>query len=87
VLECFLDGYKGIHLTLEVKSFISSLHMRRVLVRESALRCLNLPLITVIGITGREREREITCTQEINKAKLELVCSVRLTQHGQATSF
>jgi hypothetical protein len=55
----YLDGYKGIHLSLEVKSFIDSLHLRWVLVRGLAIRSLDLPLITSIGIVGRERG--ITC--------------------------
>jgi hypothetical protein len=52
----FLDDYKGIHVALEVKFFIDSLRLRRVPVRGSAIGSLNLPLIIVIGIVGRERE-------------------------------
>jgi hypothetical protein len=84
VRKHFLDGYKGIHLALEVKSFVGSLYLRWVVVRGSTIGSLDLPLITTIGITGREREREITCTQEINKAKLERQHSVRLARQGSS---
>jgi hypothetical protein len=31
-VEAFLNGYKGIHLALKVKSFIGSLSLRQILV-------------------------------------------------------
>jgi hypothetical protein len=71
--------YKDIHLTLEVKTFIDNLHQWWVPVRGPALRSLDLPLITTINIT--KSKRGITCTQGINRAKLERLRSVRLTQH------
>jgi hypothetical protein len=82
VQKRFLDSYKGIYLTLEVKSFIGSQHLSWVPVRGSATGSLDLPLITTIGFT--EREREITCTQEINKAKLKRQRSVRLARQGSS---
>jgi hypothetical protein len=50
----YLDVYKGIHLALEVATFIGNLHLRWVPVQILALRSLDLPLITTISITGRE---------------------------------
>jgi hypothetical protein len=79
------DGYKGIHLILEVKTFIDNLHLRHVPVRSPALRSLDLPLITVIGII--RRERGITCIQEINKSKLERLRLERLIRHDQDVDF
>jgi hypothetical protein len=79
------DRHKGIHLILEVKTFIDNLHLRHVPVRSPALRSLDLPLITVIGIVGRERG--ITCIQEINKPKLERLRLERLIRHDQAVDF
>jgi hypothetical protein len=63
--KCSLDGYKDIHLTLEVKTFLGNLHLLWVLVWSPAPKSLDFPLITAICIA--EKEREITCTQEINK--------------------
>jgi hypothetical protein len=57
--------YKGIHLALEVKTFLDNLHLRWVLVKSPTLRGMDLPLITAIGIA--RRERGIIYTQEINK--------------------
>jgi hypothetical protein len=52
----YLDGYKGILLALKVKFFIGSLHFRCVPIRGPAIKILDLPLITVIDIAGRERD-------------------------------
>jgi hypothetical protein len=60
-----LDGCKDIHLTLEVKTFLDNLHLRWVPVRSPALESLDLPLITTIGITRRERDTEIEREREI----------------------
>jgi hypothetical protein len=62
------------------------------------LRCptligLNLPLITLIGITGK-RKQLLTCTKETTRAKLEHLRSARLihdakeftTRHAVALS-
>jgi hypothetical protein len=67
-----LDGCKDIYLALEVKTFLDNLHLRWVPVRSPALESLDLPLITVIGITRRERDTEIErerspTHKEINK--------------------
>jgi hypothetical protein len=56
---------------MEVKSFIGSLSLRRIPVRGLAIGSLDLPLVATIGIVGREREREITYTQEKHKIKIE----------------
>jgi hypothetical protein len=63
-----LDGYKDIHLALDVKTFLSNLHLRWVLVWSPTLRCLDFSLITVIGIA--RKERGINYTQEINNQSL-----------------
>jgi hypothetical protein len=39
-----------------VKSFIGSLHLRRVPVQRPTIKCLDRPLITAIGIIGREKD-------------------------------
>jgi hypothetical protein len=44
-------------LALEVKTFISNLHLRWVPVQSPILGRMNLPLITSIDIAERERER------------------------------
>jgi hypothetical protein len=62
------------------------------------LRCptligLNLPLITLIGITGK-RKQLLTFTKETTRASLERLCSARLihddeeftTRHAMALS-
>jgi hypothetical protein len=47
-----------------------------------ALISLFLPLIALIGITGRRRREILTCTQDkITRAKLERLCSARLIRH------
>jgi hypothetical protein len=57
-MEAFHDGYKGLHLTLEMKSFTRSLNLRWIPVCSLAIRSLDLPLVTTISIAGRDRERE-----------------------------
>jgi hypothetical protein len=59
-----LDGCKGIHLALEVKTFLGNLHLRWVPVWSPALESLDLPLITAIGITRRERDTQIERERE-----------------------
>jgi hypothetical protein len=76
-VKVFLDGYKGIHLALEVKSLSSGLSLRWVPIRGPYIRSLDLPLITIISIT--EREGEITCKQVNNKANPKRLRSVKLT--------
>jgi hypothetical protein len=49
------------------------------------LYAYDLPLIVVINII--ERERKITCTQEIYKAKLERLNSTRLTRRDQVVTL
>jgi hypothetical protein len=69
-IECLcgsvqLDGYKSIHLALVATTFIGKLHLWWVPVRGPTLRSLYIPLIIIIGIATREREREITYTQTL----------------------
>jgi hypothetical protein len=63
-----------------VKFFNDSLHLRRVPVRGSAIGSLNLPLIIINGIVGRERG--ITCTQEINTSATEATAVVGIVGDG-----
>jgi hypothetical protein len=56
----YLDVYKGIHLAIEVTTFIGNLHLRQVSVWSLALESLNLSPTTAIDIIRRERERGIT---------------------------
>jgi hypothetical protein len=80
--EAFVDGYRGLHLALEMKSFHSGLSLRQIPVHDPAIRSLGLPLVVTIGIIGRERERvreRINCKQVNNKAKPERLRSARLT--------
>jgi hypothetical protein len=58
---------------------ISTLSLR-ILVWSPSLISLDLPLTTLIGITGK-RKQILTCTQETTRAKLERLCSARLI-HG-----
>jgi hypothetical protein len=67
------------HLALEVKTFFD---LQRALVRNLALRSLDFPLTAINGITRKGRERE-TRTQQL-KAKLERLCSAKLTRRDQA---
>jgi hypothetical protein len=62
---------------------ISTLHLR-ILVRDLTLTGLNLPLASLIGITGN-RKKLLTCTQETTRPKLERLCSARLIHGDQKT--
>jgi hypothetical protein len=77
----FLNVYMGIDLALEVKSFIGSLSLRRILVRGPAKGNLVLPLVATIGITGREREGS-SANRRNNKEKFERLCIAKLTRQG-----
>jgi hypothetical protein len=55
-MEAFLDGYKGIHVILEVMSFNNGLSLRQIPVHGSAIVGLDLPLVATIGIAGRDRK-------------------------------
>jgi hypothetical protein len=55
----------------------------RVPVRHPTFIGLDLPLIALVGITGK-RKQILTYTQEIARAKLERLRSVRLI-HGDQT--
>jgi hypothetical protein len=46
---------------------------------------LDFPLTTFIGIAGRENEE--TYTPKSYKAKLEQLCSARLTRHDQTVTL
>jgi hypothetical protein len=50
---------KDIHLTLQVKTFIGTLHPWWVSVWNSALRSLDFSLLAVINIVRRERRRNM----------------------------
>jgi hypothetical protein len=63
---------------------ISALSLR-ILVRCPTLISLDLPLTTLIGITGK-RKQLLTCTQETTTAKLERLRSARLIQGDQKTT-
>jgi hypothetical protein len=54
--EVFLDGYKGIHLTIKVKSFSGGLSQRQIPVCNLAIRSLDLPLEIIIGLARREED-------------------------------
>jgi hypothetical protein len=54
-----------------VKTFFDNPTPNTVLAQNPALRSLDFPLIVVIGITEREREREETCTPKSYKANLK----------------
>jgi hypothetical protein len=51
--------------------------LRQVSIRGPAIGSLDLPLITTIGITGRERG--ITCTQESQQSKATMLSKADLT--------
>jgi hypothetical protein len=51
--KVFHDSYKGLHPALKMKSFSSSLSLRQIPVCGPAMRSLDLPLVTTIGISGR----------------------------------
>jgi hypothetical protein len=59
--KTFHDGYKGLHLTLGMKSLSSGLSLGWILVCGPTIMSLDLPLVTTISIVKRERERGITC--------------------------
>jgi hypothetical protein len=63
---------------------ISSLSLR-IPVWSPTLIGWDLPLTTLIGITGK-RKQFLTCTQEITRAKLERLCSGRLIHGDQKIS-
>jgi hypothetical protein len=56
--EVFHSMSKGIHLTLEVKTSSTTLHLRRASVQNSALRNLDIPLTAVNGIAGRGEKKK-----------------------------
>jgi hypothetical protein len=56
----FLSGYKGIHLTLELKSFIISLSLRRIPVQGLAIGSLDLPLVATIDIAGKITKQSLS---------------------------
>jgi hypothetical protein len=60
-------------------SFIDALRLR-IPVQSPALIGLDLPLTTLVGITGKRKQR-FTCTQKTTRAKLERLRSARLI-HG-----
>jgi hypothetical protein len=65
-------------------SSISALS-RRIPVQCPTLIGLDLPLATIVGITGK-RKKLITCTQETTRAKLEPLRSARLIHSYQKTT-
>jgi hypothetical protein len=60
---------------------ISALSLR-IPVRCPTLIGLDLPLAPLVGTAGK-REKLLTCTQEITRAKLERLRSARLIHGGQ----
>jgi hypothetical protein len=54
----------------------------RILVWSSSLIGLDLPMTTLVEITGK-RKQLLTYTQKIIRAKLERLCSARLIQGDQ----
>jgi hypothetical protein len=54
----------------------------RILVWSSSLIGLDLPMTTLVDITGK-RKQLLTYTQKIIRAKLERLCSARLIQGDQ----
>jgi hypothetical protein len=74
-MEAFLDGYNGIHLILEVKTFIAYLSLRWIPVQGPIISSLDLPLVATIDIIGRKGV--ITCKQE--NLKPERLHLARLT--------
>jgi hypothetical protein len=62
---------------------LATLHLRRALVWNPALRSLDFSLIVIIDIVGREREEE-TYTPKSYKSKIERLLSAKLTHLDQA---
>jgi hypothetical protein len=54
----------------------------RDLVQSSTLISLDFPLTTLVGITSK-RNKFLTCTQKMTRAKLERLLSARLIQGAQ----
>jgi hypothetical protein len=54
----------------------------RIPVRSSTLIDINFPLTTLVGITGK-RNQFLTCSQKIERAKLERLRSAGLIQGDQ----
>jgi hypothetical protein len=63
---------------------ISALSLR-IPVRWPTLIGLDLPLTTLISIAGK-RKKLLTSTEETTRAKLERLCSARLTHGDQKTT-
>jgi hypothetical protein len=59
----------------------TSLSLGWVPIQKLTLINLSFPLTTLVDIT--EREKKLTCTQKGYRAKLERLCSVRLTRRDQ----
>jgi hypothetical protein len=79
--EVFSFNVKYILPTIEENVFFSHSSLRWVLVQNPALIGLDLPLATLIGIP--RKGKILTCTQRWIKAKLERLCSARLTHRDQ----
>jgi hypothetical protein len=65
-------------------SSISTLSLR-IPIQSPTLIGLDLPLTTLVGITGK-RKQLLTCTQETTRAKLEQLHSAKLIQDAQKTT-
>jgi hypothetical protein len=76
---------KGIHLALKVKTTFGNSTPAMGSNTESVLRNLEFPLTVIISITKKKGRR--TCTQKNYKAKLERLCSARLTRRDQAVKL